>query len=473
MILDLTLKSFFELREKKGLKFVYDQILYNYEKVRQTNCIITSNFEALNFNNSDLSGKKEFFGVPVVIKDNIVTKDILTTAASKILEGFIPPYDATAVKRLKEAGCFIVGKSNLDEFGMGSKNKNSVYGACLNPWDITRVPGGSSGGSAVAVASRICVAALGSDTGGSVRLPAAFCGVYGLKPTYGKVSRYGLIAFGSSLDCIGVMASDVNTVREILNLISGIDENDETSVDSSAFPEPVIKKRFGYLNLNEFRNHIDPEILLTYSKTINFFKEEGYECLELNLEFLKYIIPCYYIICTAEAASNLSRFDGLRYGFSLDATETELDSYYLKIRTLGFGEEVRRRILLGNFVLSAGYQGRYYSKALKLRGRVFRMMEEVFQNIDVLLTPTSPVLPPRIDESQTVVQEYLMDIFTVLANLCGYPALSFPAGFSSNNLPIGVQIIGNLFSEDKLFHYAELFERNHEFNKAVPAILIC
>ncbi|MCS6961018.1 MAG: Asp-tRNA(Asn)/Glu-tRNA(Gln) amidotransferase subunit GatA [Deltaproteobacteria bacterium] len=482
MTLDLTFKAIGEILKKKENRLkIFADLYANYLRTRTTNAIVYWNFNPEEFENSQMEKSGFLSNVPVVVKDNILTKGIPTTAASRILLNYVPPYNATAVEKIIQAGAIIVGKSNLDEFGMGSRNQNSFFGPCKNPWNLEYVSGGSSGGSAVAVSCRICSFALGSDTGGSVRLPASYCGCYGLKPTYGKVSRFGLIAFGSSLDQIGVMATDIETCAKALEFISGFDRNDATTVQHEPYSfEEVINSplplKIGYLDLEEYSGSINPSIKRVYEYVIEFFETQGISVVPVKLKTIEYAIPCYYIICTAEAASNLSRYDGIRYGWNRSDTEKhdgcDLNEYYTRIRTEGFGEEVQRRIILGNFVLSAGYHGRYYQKALRLRTAIFREFESIFEECAALLLPTAPDLPPKIDDNRRdVIKDYLMDIFTVCANLCGYPALSFPAGFSDTGFPIGIQIYAKQFREDIIYRLAWLFESNHSFHKAVPPVL--
>lgn len=489
MILDLGIDSI-KSRLGKGSSFcnnlrdLYSEIKRNFELARQFNPIITETIEEAIQKVENFRHREDslLLGSPFVVKDNILTKGIRTTAASKILSNFVAPYSATAVSKLESCGAVVVGKANMDEFGMGSKNRYSFFGPCLNPWDPARSPGGSSGGSGVAVALRLCSFALGSDTGGSVRLPASYCGCYGLKPTYGRVSRWGLIAFGSSLDQIGVLATDIKTCATVLEIMSGLDLNDSTTVEFRPINldealKPSRQIRIAYLDLDNLISSVDPEVVQVFERVRDFFQQEGIDVHPVKLRSIEYAIPCYYIICTAEAASNLSRYDGIRYGWTPDKINSgSLDEFYSSVRSEGFGEEVQRRILLGTFVLSSGYQGRYYQKALKVRRLIQEEFSGVFKSYDAILLPTSPTLPPRFDNSESsadeVVKDYLADIFTVCANLGGFPAVSFPAGFSSCGLPIGLQLISNHFREDVLYKACALFEQNHEFHKAVPPVLI-
>ena len=419
-------------------------------------------------------------GVPIAVKDNIVTKDVQTTAASKILEGFIPPYDATAVKRLRSADAVVVGKTNLDEFAMGSSTENSGYKVTRNPWDIDRVPGGSSGGSAAAVAAEMCAAALGSDTGGSIRQPASFCGVVGLKPTYGLVSRYGLIAFASSLDQIGPITKDVRDAAIIMNIISGRCENDSTSLDVGAqdftahIEEKIDGIRLG-LPKEYFALSADSEVAEAVQAAAKRYEKLGAKIKEVSLPHTDAAIATYYIIANAEASSNLARYTGIHYSNrQLHRAESE-DSLFAQdiidsTRTL-FGREVKRRIMLGTFVLSSGYYDAYYIKALKVQLLIRRDFEEVFKEVDALLTPTSPTPAFRVGENiEDPLAMYLCDVMTVAVNLSGIPTISIPCGFSSGGLPIGMQIMGNRLSDAKILQVARAFERETEFHKTKPRI---
>jgi aspartyl-tRNA(Asn)/glutamyl-tRNA(Gln) amidotransferase subunit A len=419
-------------------------------------------------------------GVPIAVKDNIVTKGVQTTAASKILEGFIPPYDATVVKRLRSADTVIVGKTNLDEFAMGSSTENSGYKVTRNPWDIDRVPGGSSGGSAAAVAAEMCCAALGSDTGGSIRQPASLCGVVGLKPTYGLVSRYGLIAFASSLDQIGPITKDVRDAAIILNVISGRCENDSTSLDVAAqdFAAHVEEKIDGIrlgLPKEYFALSADLEVTEAVQAAAKLYEKLGAKIKEVSLPHTDAAIATYYIIANAEASSNLARYTGIHYSNrQMHMTKGE-DSLFAQdiidgTRTL-FGREVKRRIMLGTFVLSSGYYDAYYIKALKVQSLIYRDFEEVFKEVDALITPTSPTPAFRIGENiKDPLTMYLCDVMTVGTNLAGIPTISIPCGFSSRGLPIGMQIIGNRLSDDRILQIARAYERETEFHKKKPRI---
>ncbi len=407
---------------------------------------------------------KELEGVPVAIKDNICTKNIPTTCASKILENFVPPYDATVIKKLKEEGAIIIGKTNMDEFAFGSSTENSAFGPTKNPLDKTRVPGGSSGGSASATGANLCFASLGSDTGGSIRQPASFCGVVGMKPTYGRVSRYGLIAFASSLDQIGPITKDVSDCALLLKIISGKDVMDSTSIDTPVADYPSFLKddvediKVG-IPEEYFVKGIDNEIK---EKIENLFKElegMGVKLEKISLPHTEYGIAVYYIIATAEASSNLARFDGVKYGYR-STNYTDLVDMYKRTRGEGFGEEVKRRIILGTYVLSAGYYDAYYLKGQKVRTLIKKDFENAFEKVDLILTPTTPELPFKLGEKKDdPLKMYLSDIFTVNVNLSGLPGMSIPAGFSSNGLPIGLQIIGPYFKEEKIIQFSYTIEK--------------
>ena len=407
---------------------------------------------------------KELEGVPVAIKDNICTKNIPTTCASKILENFVPPYDATVIKKLKEEGAIIIGKTNMDEFAFGSSTENSAFGPTKNPLDKTRVPGGSSGGSASATGANLCFASLGSDTGGSIRQPASFCGVVGMKPTYGRVSRYGLIAFASSLDQIGPITKDVSDCALLLKIISGKDIMDSTSIDIPVADYPSFLKdnvkdiKVG-IPEEYFVKGIDNEIKEKIENLFKELEEMGVKLEKISLPHTEYGIAVYYIIATAEASSNLARFDGVKYGYR-STNYTDLVDMYKRTRGEGFGEEVKRRIILGTYVLSAGYYDAYYLKGQKVRTLIKKDFENAFEKVDLILTPTTPELPFKLGEKKDdPLKMYLSDIFTVNVNLSGLPGMSIPAGFSSNGLPIGLQIIGPYFKEEKIIQFSYTIEK--------------
>lgn len=407
-------------------------------------------------------------GVAVGIKDNICTKDLKTTCASKMLEGYIPPYDATVVKKLKESDAIIVGKLNLDEFAMGSTTEFSNHGPTRNPWNIDYVAGGSSGGSAASVAALECTVSLGSDTGGSVRCPASFCSVVGLKPTYGYVSRFGLISYSNSLEQIGCIGKTVSDVVMVMNTIAGIDENDHTTkVSGPILTETLrgIPKHKSQNNRNirvgllrELIDGIDPAVSKCFYSAIDLFAGSDYKCEDTSLRSVEYALASYYTIAMAEASSNLARYDNIRYGFDLSPEGYEWNTHFTNVRN-NFGEEVKRRIIIGSYVLSAGYYGKYYLKAQKARQMIKHEIKSLFEKYDVLVSPTMPILPfkfgERIDDP---LRMYQIDIDTVIANLAGIPAISIPIGFSAG-LPVGLQIMANEKREETLFKVASSFER--------------
>ena len=414
-------------------------------------------------------------GIPIVIKDNICVKDELTTCASKILEGFRPPYDATVVRKLKEEGAQLIGKANMDEFAFGSSCETSCYGPTYNPWDLTRIPGGSSGGSAAAVASDQTILAIGSDTGGSIRQPAALCGVVGLKPTYGRVSRYGLIAFASSLDQIGPITKDVTDGAILLSVIAGHDEMDSTSVDlpvpdyTNALIKDVKGLRIG-VPKEYFIKGIDAEVYSSVKKAISILKDLGAIVAEISLPHTEYAVSTYYIIAPAEASSNLARFDGVQYGFR-DKTSKDMIEMYIQTRHKGCGKEAKRRILLGTYCLSSGYYDAYYLKGQKVRTKIKEDFEEAFKRCDCIVTPTSPTPAFKVGEkTEDPLSMYLSDIYTIPANLAGLPGISIPCGFSKEGLPIGLQILAKPFDEETIFRAAYTFEQNTDFHKRKPVL---
>lgn len=413
-------------------------------------------------------------GVPISIKDNICIDGWETTCASKILEGYVPPYDATVIQKLKEAGAVIAGKCNMDEFAFGSSNESSAFHPVHNPWDLSRVPGGSSGGSAAAVSADEAFVALGSDTGGSIRQPASFCSVVGIKPTYGRVSRYGLIAFGSSLDQIGPLAKTVEDAALTLKVIAGHDPKDSTSAN---LPVPDYTKslvnnvkglRIG-LPKEYFIKGLDPEVEKTVREAVKVYQDLGAEIREINLPHASYAVHIYYIVATAEASSNLGRFDGVQYG--LRSKSSNLQEMYVETRSQGFGPEAKRRILLGTFVLSAGYYDAYYVRGLKARTLLKKDFEEAFKQVDVILSPTAPTPAFKLGEkSDDPISMYLSDIYTISANLAGIPAISFPGGFSSAGLPIGIQLMAKPFDEETLFRASYSFEQATDFHTKRPKL---
>ncbi len=408
-------------------------------------------------------------GVPVAVKDNICTKGIRTTCASKILENFVPTYSAEAVFNLEKAGTIVIGKTNMDEFAMGSTTETSYYGVTRNPWKIGHVPGGSSGGSCAAVAAGECSFALGSDTGGSIRQPSSFCGVTGLKPTYGTVSRYGLIAYGSSLDQIGPIARDVSDCAAVLEVIASYDPKDSTSVKRKqgeyrfmqALVEDVAGLRIG-IPRDYFGEGLDPEVKAAILQAVRVLEERGALVEEFDLSFVEYAIPAYYVIASAEASSNLARFDGVKYGYRAEEYKG-LHQMYKKTRSEGFGTEVKRRIMLGSFVLSSGYYEAYYQKALKTKALIKQAFDRAFAQFDLIVAPAAPTTAPKLGESLAdPLKMYLGDIYTISANLAGLPGISVPCGRDAKGLPIGMQLIGNCFEEDKIIRAAYTWEKSRE-----------
>ena len=403
-------------------------------------------------------------GVPVAIKDNMCTEGILTTCSSKILGNFVPTYSSEAVKKLEEAGVVLIGKTNMDEFAMGSTTETSAYGVTRNPHNTDHVPGGSSGGSCAAVAAEECSFALGSDTGGSIRQPSSFCGVTGIKPTYGTVSRYGLIAYGSSLDQIGPVAKDVTDCATILEAISSYDKKDSTSVQrenldfTSALVKDVKGMKIG-IPKDYFGEGLDPQVKEAVLKTAKVLEEQGAIVEEFDLSLVEYAIPAYYVIASAEASSNLSRFDGVKYGYRTKEYEG-LHNMYKKTRSEGFGPEVKRRIMLGSFVLSSGYYDAYYLKALRTKALIKKAFDEAFSKYDVILSPAAPTTAPKIGESlKDPIKMYLGDIYTISVNLAGLPGMTVPCGKDDKGLPIGVQLIGDCFQEKKIIKAAYTYEQ--------------
>lgn len=421
------------------------------------------------------SGTGPLAGVPVSIKDNISVSGLETTCASKILKGYVAPYDATVISKLKTSGAAILGQCNMDEFAFGSSSESSAFGSVRNPWNLEYVPGGSSGGSAAAVAADMTCAALGSDTGGSIRQPAAFCGVVGLKPTYGRVSRYGLIAFGSSFDQIGPITKTVEDSALLMNVLAGHDSKDSTSAPNpvpdytQALKRDVKGLRIG-LPKEYFIKGIDPEVEKAVRAAADILKKLGAEIKTVSLPHTEYSVAVYYIVAVAEASSNLGRFDGVEYG--LRASNEDLKKLYFESRSQGFGHEAKRRILLGTFVLSAGYYEAYYLKGQKVRTLIRQDFEKAFKEVDLILTPTAPTAAFKIGEkSSDPLAMYLSDIFTIPVNLAGVPAISVPCGVTSAGLPIGMQLIGRPFEEETIFRGAYAFEQETEFYKKKPNLL--
>jgi aspartyl-tRNA(Asn)/glutamyl-tRNA(Gln) amidotransferase subunit A len=415
-------------------------------------------------------------GVPIALKDNLCTRGITTTASSRILENYVPPYDATVVERLEAAGAVIVGKTNCDEFAMGSSTENSAYGPTRNPWAIDRTPGGSSGGSAAAVAAGIVPLALGSDTGGSIRQPAALCGIVGFKPTYGRVSRYGLIAFASSLDQIGPLATTVDDAALVMDAIAGADVRDSTA---SAAPVPRFGDSLGKSGLagtrigvprHLFSEGVDGDVMRAFDDAIDVARDQGAEVVDVELPYSPQAIPVYYIIATAEASSNLARYDGVRYGHR-DEDAAALIDMYERTRGAGFGREVKRRIILGTYVLSAGYYDAYYRKAQQVRTLIRRDYDRALERADVIAMPTSPTAAFKLGErTDDPVQMYLSDVFTVSANLAGLPAVTVPCGFTRAELPIGLQLTGRALDDANVLRVADVYERAASWSARRPAV---
>ncbi len=417
----------------------------------------------------------ELTGIPIAIKDLMCTKGVRTTCGSRILETFIPPYDSTVVKKLRDDGAVFPGKTNMDEFAMGSSTETSYFGITRNPWDLERIPGGSSGGSAVAVAADECIAALGSDTGGSIRQPAALCGVVGMKPTYGRVSRFGLIAFASSLDQIGPFTKDVEDCAIMMNAISGYDPNDSTSIpaDVPDYREFLSRGIDGWtvgIPKEYFIEGIDPEISTAMEGVIKEVEKLGGRCREISIPHTEYCVTVYYIIAPSEASSNLARYDGVRYGYRSSEGKDLLDMYKMS-RSDGFGAEVKRRIMIGTYALSSGYYDAYYKKASQVRALMKKDFERAFETCDVILTPATPTPAFKIGEKlDDPLQMYLSDIFTLSANLVGIPGISVPCGFTESGLPIGVQFLAGPFDEGKLLQIAYAYEKNSKIERKRPAL---
>ena len=413
-------------------------------------------------------------GIPIAVKDNFLTRGVRTTCASKILGDFIAPYDATVIKRLRDAGAVIIGKTNLDEFAMGSSAENSAFFPTRNPWNLERVPGGSSGGSAAAVAADQCIAALGTDTGGSIRQPAACCGVVGLKPTYGRVSRYGIIAFASSMDQVGPITKEVRDSALLLEALAGHDPADSTSVGrpvppyGEALTGDVKGLRLG-VPKEYFVSGMAPAVERAVRDAIALLEKNGAAVEEISLPHTEFAVAVYYIVATAEASSNLARYDGMRYGHR--AAGKDLNETYMLSREQGFGPEVKRRIMLGTYALSAGYYDAYYLKAQQVRALIKKDFDEAFQHCDAIITPTAPTTAFKMGEkTQDPLQMYLSDIYTISINLAGLPALSLPCGFDQDNMPIGMQIIGKPFDEATILRLAHAYEQATEWHTKKPNI---
>ena len=473
-ILDMTAASLGAAIKKKEVT-VTDAVRAVLEQIEETestyHCYVTVDKEGAFRQAQEVQSKIDageltgpLAGVPVAIKDNMCTKGLLTTCSSKILGNFVPTYDSEAVRNLQKAGAVIMGKTNMDEFAMGSTTETSAFGETKNPWNPNHVPGGSSGGSAAAVAAKECFYALGSDTGGSIRQPASFCGVVGLKPTYGTVSRYGLIAYASSLDQIGPLCKDVTDCATIMEVIASHDPKDSTSVKredtdfTSALTDDVKGLKIG-IPKDYFGEGLDPEVKDAVLKAAEVLKEKGAIVEEFDLSLAEYAIPAYYTIAAAEASSNLERFDGIKYGYRTEQYHG-LHNMYKKSRSEGFGAEVKRRIMLGSFVLSSGYYDAYYLKALRVKALIKKAFDKAFAKYDVILGPVAPTTAPKLGESLSdPLRMYLGDIYTISVNLAGLPGMSVPCGVDSKGLPIGLQLIGDCFKEKNIIRTAYAYEQ--------------
>jgi len=467
-----------EVSVKDIVKSIYQRIDAVEEKVKafvtitEDKALEMAEEAQKKLNSMEAQNSKSLLGIPIAIKDNMCTKGIRTTCSSKILYNFIPPYESTVTSRLIEHGYVLIGKTNLDEFAMGSSTENSGFHVTRNPWDLERAPGGSSGGSAAAVASDECIAALGSDTGGSIRQPASLCGVVGLKPTYGRVSRYGLVAFASSLDQIGPITKNVRDAAILMNIISGHDPFDSTSVplpvpDFTAVLGRNIKGMKIGIPREYFIEGMDKEVEISVKDAIRKLESLGAIPVEVSLPHTGYAVATYYVLATSEASSNLARYDGVKYG--LRAEGKNLLDIYMNTRAQGFGSEVKRRIMLGTYALSSGYYEAYYRKAQQVRTLIKKDFEDAFTFVDIIVTPTSPTAAFKIGEKTAdPLQMYLSDIFTISVNLAGVPGISLPCGFTSNNLPIGLQLIGKHFDEESILKVAYAYEQSTDWHKRRP-----
>ncbi len=449
-----------------------EERVHSYIRLLKDEALVAAAIADENIKKGEL---KPLTGIPVALKDIVCTKGIPTTCGSHILHNFIPPYDATVVEKLRNAGSVFVGKANMDEFAMGSSTETSCFGPTRNPWDLARIPGGSSGGSATAVAADECIASIGSDTGGSIRQPAALCGVVGMKPTYGRVSRFGLIAFASSLDQIGPFTKDVEDCAIMMNVLAGFDPKESTSVPAEV---PDYRKFLGRdikdwkigIPKEYFVEGIDPEVSAAIQKAIAVIEKCGGKCVEISLPHTQYCLAVYYIIAPAEASSNLARYDGVKYGFRASDARDLLDMYK-KTKMQGFGAEVKRRIMIGTYALSAGYYDAYYGKASQVRALIKRDFEEAWKKCDVILTPTTPTPAFKIGEkTDDPLQMYLSDIFTISTNLAGIPGISVPCGFTAAGLPMGVQFLAGHLKEGKLIQIASAYEKNAQIEKRRPKL---
>ena len=487
--MEITSLTVHELKEKLAKKEIgVTEITKAYidrinEKEKDVKAFVTTTCDEAMEEAKKIDAKREngenvsnLAGIPIGIKDNLCTKGVKTTCSSRMLENFIAPYNATVVEKLNNENIISLGKLNMDEFAMGASTEYSYFKKTCNPWNLSRVPGGSSGGSAAAVAANLVPWALGSDTGGSIRQPASFCGVVGLKPTYGLVSRYGLVAFASSLDQIGPITKDVEDAAILLNVIAGHDERDTTSYDipkkdyTKTLKNDIKGMKIG-IPKEYFGEGINEEVKEKLEEAINIYKKLGAEVEEFSLDIAQYALATYYIIACAEASSNLGRFDGIRYGYRT-SNFTNLKELYKNSRSEGFGPEVKRRIILGTYVLSSGYYDAYYKKAQQVRTLVKKEFDKAFEKYDILLTPTSPTVAFEIGtRSNNPLEMYLADICTVSVNIAGLPGISIPCGVNSENMPIGMQLIGNKFEEEKILNVAYAFEQEFKFReKYMPNI---
>jgi len=468
-----------EISSEEIVRAIYDRISRVEDKLHS---FVTLTEEEALLQARDIDekvGKGEFrgflAGIPVAIKDNICIKNVRATCSSHILENFISPYEATVIKRLRDERAVFIGKTNMDEFAMGSSTENSYFGITRNPWKLDYIPGGSSGGSATAVASDETILAIGSDTGGSIRQPAACCGIVGLKPTYGRVSRYGLVAFASSLDQIGPFGKDVADVALLLNVISGYDKNDSTSVNLGVpdFTKSLVQNVKGVkigVPKEYFVEGLDVEVERAVKGAIELLQSLGVKTFEISLPHTEYGVAVYYLIAPSEASANLARYDGVRYGYRSPEIEDLLEEYE-KTRGEGFGAEVKRRIMLGTYALSRGYYDAYYLKAQKVRTLIKRDFDEAFKKVDAIVTPTAPTPAFKIGEKvDDPLQMYLSDIFTISANLAGIPGISLPCGFSKKGLPIGLQLMAKPFDEEILLRVAYTYEKNTDWHKRSPEL---
>lgn len=469
-----------EISAKDLVNSIYQRIDIIEEKVRAFITITKDKAVKMaigaqkKINLSETQNTLPLLGIPLAIKDNICTKGVPTTCASKILYNFVPPYESTVTSKLIKQGYILVGKTNMDEFGMGSSTENSAFHVTKNPWRLDRIPGGSSGGSAAAVAAGECIAALGSDTGGSIRQPAALCGVVGLKPTYGRISRYGLVAFASSLDQIGSITKDVRDAAIVMNIISGHDAFDSTSAPilvpdfTAVLGKDINGMRIG-IPKEYFIKGLDKEVEMSVKEAVKKFELLGAIPVDISLPHTEYAVATYYVLATSEASSNLARYDGVKYGFRAEGKD--LMDVYMNTRAQGFGAEVKRRIMLGTYALSSGYYEAYYKKAQQVRTLIKKDFEDAFQKVDVIVTPTSPSAAFKIGErTADPLQMYLSDIFTISVNLAGVPAISIPCGFTSNNLPIGLQLIGRHFDEEAILKVAYAYEQVTGWHRRRPSL---